>query len=256
MSEHGVIYVLTNPSFPEYVKIGYATDLEKRLKQLNNSECLPFAFRVYCTYQVEGKMKDKDVHSLIDKLNPDLRAIETFDGKKRVREFYAMSADDAYEILESIARISGTEDKLKYMKPEGHEVQDEVEAEKMQLYSNVPYTEEEHLKHSTQLTAKLYQVFKEKVLSLGDIDLDPKKFYIAFKGATNICDVEIQNSKLKIFINMKKGTLVDHDELANDVSEKGHHGNGDYEVFVRSLDDIEQVIPLIRQAYEVNKKVL
>ena len=24
----GVIYILTNPSFPEYVKIGYAKDLE------------------------------------------------------------------------------------------------------------------------------------------------------------------------------------------------------------------------------------
>lgn len=25
-----VIYILTNPSFPDYVKIGYAKDLEKR----------------------------------------------------------------------------------------------------------------------------------------------------------------------------------------------------------------------------------
>jgi len=33
----GVIYILTNPSFPEYVKIGYAKNLEQRLKQLNNS---------------------------------------------------------------------------------------------------------------------------------------------------------------------------------------------------------------------------
>ena len=31
----GVIYILTNPSFPEYVKIGFARDLETRLKQLN-----------------------------------------------------------------------------------------------------------------------------------------------------------------------------------------------------------------------------
>ncbi len=28
--EHkGVIYILTNPSFPDYVKIGYAHDIEK-----------------------------------------------------------------------------------------------------------------------------------------------------------------------------------------------------------------------------------
>jgi len=43
----GVIYILTNPSFPEYVKIGYAKNLEQRLKQLNNSAAIPFAFRAY-----------------------------------------------------------------------------------------------------------------------------------------------------------------------------------------------------------------
>lgn len=31
--EQGVIYILTNPSFPDYIKIGYATDLERRLRQ-------------------------------------------------------------------------------------------------------------------------------------------------------------------------------------------------------------------------------
>lgn len=52
METKGVIYILTNPSFPEYVKIGYADDIKKRLKQLNRSECIPFAFRVYATYEV------------------------------------------------------------------------------------------------------------------------------------------------------------------------------------------------------------
>lgn len=33
MENKGVIYILTNPSFPEYVKIGYADDIDKRLKQ-------------------------------------------------------------------------------------------------------------------------------------------------------------------------------------------------------------------------------
>ena len=37
MDKTGVIYILTNPSFPEYVKIGYADDIDKRLMQLNRS---------------------------------------------------------------------------------------------------------------------------------------------------------------------------------------------------------------------------
>lgn len=114
---HGVIYILTNPSFPEYVKIGYATDIERRLRELNRSECIPFAFRVYATYEVNSDLSDKKIHSIIDKLNPDLRSIENFDGKKRVREFYAMSPEDAYSILEAIAEIHGCSNKLRLALP-------------------------------------------------------------------------------------------------------------------------------------------
>ena len=28
----GVIYILTNPSFPDYVKIGYANDVNERIE--------------------------------------------------------------------------------------------------------------------------------------------------------------------------------------------------------------------------------
>ena len=58
MENKGVIYILTNPSFPEYVKIGYADDVNKRLAQLNRSECTSFAFRVYATYDVSSRLSD------------------------------------------------------------------------------------------------------------------------------------------------------------------------------------------------------
>ena len=121
----GVIYILTNPSFPDFIKIGYATDIERRLKQLNRSETIPFAFRVYAVYDVDSELTDKELHKLIDNLNPDLRTIETFDGKERVKEFYAMSPEDAYALLECIAKISGTQNRLRRMEPEGHEILDE-----------------------------------------------------------------------------------------------------------------------------------
>ena len=113
MENKGVIYILTNPSFPEYVKIGYADDVKKRLQQLNRSECIPFAFRIYATYGVADRLSDIQIHSIIDSLNPNLRAIENFEGKKRVREFYAMTAEDAYKLLEGIAKINGMTSNLK-----------------------------------------------------------------------------------------------------------------------------------------------
>lgn len=121
----GVIYIITNPSFPDYVKIGYADDLEKRLKQLNRSECVPLAFRAYATYEVTKRLQDKQLHTLIDQLNPELRAIEEFDGTERVKEFFMMSAQEAYALLECIATISGTLDRLHRISPEGHEIIDE-----------------------------------------------------------------------------------------------------------------------------------
>ena len=127
----GVIYILTNPAFDEYVKIGYTSNLENRLKTLNNSSALPYAFRVYAVYEVDSKLTDKELHKLIDTLNPDLRAIEHFDGKTRTKEFFAMSPKDAYTILECIAKISGTQKNLKRMKPEGHEVLDEKTAKEI-----------------------------------------------------------------------------------------------------------------------------
>ncbi len=128
----GVIYILTNPSFENYVKIGYATDIEKRLKQLNRSECIPYAFRVYATYDVPKALQDKELHNLIDRLNPELRAIDTFDGKTRTKEFYAMSKEDAYALLESNAKLSGTTGHLHRLSPEGHEILDEQVAAEVQ----------------------------------------------------------------------------------------------------------------------------
>lgn len=123
----GYIYIFTNPSFQEYVKIGYAADVKQRLAELNRSTAVPFAFRVYATYEVDSALSDKKLHSILDKLNPDLRSVEDINGKKRVREFYAMPAEDAYQILEAIAEINGYTDRLKKWK----ETAEEKAAEEM-----------------------------------------------------------------------------------------------------------------------------
>ena len=54
-NKKGYIYILTNPSFPDYVKIGFATNIENRLRQLNRSETIPYAFRVYAVYKTPIK---------------------------------------------------------------------------------------------------------------------------------------------------------------------------------------------------------
>lgn len=130
--DKGYIYILTNPSFPQYVKIGYAADVKQRLDELNRSSAVPFAFRIYATYEVDSALSDKKLHSILDKLDPELRSKEEIDGKKRVREFYAMAPEDAYAILEAIAEINGYRSRLKKWKATANEQRDEALAQEIQ----------------------------------------------------------------------------------------------------------------------------
>lgn len=248
VASKGVIYVLTNPSFPEFVKIGYADDLQKRLKQLNRSECLPFAFRAYCTYEVEGRLKDQEVHSLIDKLNPDLRAIETFDGKPRVREFYNMSPEDAYGILSSIAEISGTTDRLKKVDPVGHEIEDEQTAAEIQEAETNLYTEQDHLDNTTEGIRDLYAYFKEQIMQIEGMTVIPKKLYMSFRRNDSIIvSVTLLASKLRAIINVPYGTLDDPRQLVRDMSKTGHWATGDCQITAADKESVDYLIGLVRQ---------
>ncbi len=246
----GVVYILTNPSFPEYVKIGYADDLDKRLKELNRSECIPFAFRAYAVYEVSERLSDIALHNMIDSINPNLRAIETFDGKKRKKEFYAMTADDAYAILETVSKISGTSDRLHKMKPEGHEILDEKIASEVE--NTVQYSEEAFLQKADPDIKDIYYNLRNRLVSLGDVVIEPKKLYIAFKAPKNFVDIEVRNHALKVFINIRKGKLKDPEAVADDVSDVGHWGNGDYRVYITEESDIEYIYGLILQSYKEN----
>ena len=155
-NKKGVIYILTNPSFPEYVKIGYADDVNERIAQLNRSECTPFAFRVYATYEVSERLSDLKIHNVIDKLNPNLRSIDNVEGKKRVREFYAMAPEDAYEILEAVAEINGLKENLKLWKQTEKEVQEEAVAKEIEeLSKNRHHCQD--IEFSSSSTGKLYK---------------------------------------------------------------------------------------------------
>lgn len=116
------------------------------------------------------------------------------------------------------------------------------------------YTEEDHLAHASEVLREAYEALKDRILELGDIDIDVKKVYIAFKGRRNIVDIEVMQRKLIVFINVKKGILNDRMNILTDISNIGHHGNGDYSVDIYKQDDIDMIIPFIKKSYEINKK--
>lgn len=115
------------------------------------------------------------------------------------------------------------------------------------------YTEEEHLSSGIDATKELYDKFKNAILNLDELEVQPKKKYIAFVGKTNVVDIEIQRNALKMHINLRKGELEDSKNLTRDVSEIGHYGNGDFELQIRNDENLEYIMSLIKQSIKKNK---
>jgi len=76
----------------------------------------------------------------------------------------------------------------------------------------------------------------------------PQKYYIAFKKGKNVTDIAILKKSLKLFINVKAGQLDDPRKIAQDVSNIGHWGNGDYQLQVDSGKNLEYIMSLVKQA--------
>lgn len=252
----GHIYVMTNPSFPEWIKIGYANDYQQRLADFNNSSCTPFAFRVYCIYEVNERLQDRIIHKLIDTINPSLRSRDTIGNRERIREFYNMSPEDAYSILECIARINGTTEKLKRLEMTSEEEYEEQQANEIAENGNVPPTEHDHLIYTSEHIQELYKKFREYLLEhFSDINVKPTRPYIAFKkNANNICDVKFTRERMDLYINLKRDEMDDPSGIA-ELCEQGHNGNGEYVIRIYDENTLALSYGLVEQSYNKDRSI-
>jgi len=116
------------------------------------------------------------------------------------------------------------------------------------------YTEQEHLEKATEETKELYERVKSAILNLDSLEVKPKKFYVAFVASSNVVDIHVQKNGLKLWLNLQQGQLDDPKGITRDVSSVGHWGNGDYEIQIRTDEDIEYIMSLIKQSLKKNKK--
>jgi predicted transport protein len=112
------------------------------------------------------------------------------------------------------------------------------------------------LNHYVYLQGTMFTLFES--LRKRILNLDPsvreecKKLYIAYKTLTNFVDIEPHKSHLLLFLNMPFNEIDDPKSLCRDITTIGHHGNGDIEVRLSSLDQLDDVMELIRQAFEAH----
>ncbi|WP_187901663.1 DUF262 and DUF1524 domain-containing protein [Helicobacter pylori] len=94
------------------------------------------------------------------------------------------------------------------------------------------------------------------ILSKGIKALDERiteKFnqeYISCMFDKNFVDIVVQNKDLKLYLNMPFNELQDEKNLARDMTNKGHLGNGDIEIKLETKENIPYCLGLIKQALE------
>ena len=117
------------------------------------------------------------------------------------------------------------------------------------------FTEQDHLQKSDFETRELYEQLKDRLLNMDDnVSVQPKKQTVGFKIDNNFfCDIVLQGKGLKIYLNLKSGELQDQKNIARDVSNVGHWGNGSYEIKLTDLEDIDYISSLLKQSLRKNK---
>lgn len=106
----------------------------------------------------------------------------------------------------------------------------------------------EHLKGDM---LELYHALKKRILNIdSSVKEEYKKLYIAFKSSTNFVDIVPQKVRLRLSLNIDYPDMIDPKGLCKDVSGLGRWGNGDVEVGISNMNELDDVMELIQQAFD------
>src|SRR3989338_1462614 len=119
------------------------------------------------------------------------------------------------------------------------------------------YSIEHHTDKSNEEIKSLFSILRENIILIDEeVKEDPKKLYLAYKiNGTNFADIIFYKNELRITLNIKSGNINDPNSKTTDFTKpkKGHCGNGDYEVKIDDKKDLDYVMSLIKQSYDLNK---
>ena len=117
------------------------------------------------------------------------------------------------------------------------------------------YSLTDHSENLQEHIMDLFQRLRTRILNLDpSVREEIKKWYIAFKTTTNFVDVVLQRKQLRLSLNMKFSEINDPRGLCRDVTNIGRWGNGDVEVVLSSMEDLDYVLHLIEQSYELHRE--
>ncbi|MGT0096143.1 GmrSD restriction endonuclease domain-containing protein [Helicobacter pylori] len=167
------------------------------------------------------------------RLNQGLRDLKSF-GEEEIKKRAKDLADLALKIWTYPNLNAETLEKYKPKK-------DKKEKE---VYDLSSYKFSSHSRELFDILSKEIKALDERITENFNQD------YISYKFSKNFVDIVVQTKDLKLYLNMKFNELQDEKNLARDMTNKGHLGNGDIEVKLETKENIPYCLGLIKQALE------
>lgn len=162
--------------------------------------------------------------------------IELLQIKKFSNNTFLIERIDASEKTESITKITRKNEVVR-------EISQQI----------IVYNEESHLEGVSEVIKSIYLEIKNNIMSFGsDIQVKPKKNYIAFFRTSNFVYIKLRKTRIDINLSIKKGKLIDPKNMALDVTTVGNWGKGDYMIKMIDPTDLSYIITLMRQSYDIN----
>ena len=98
------VYLLSNPSIPDWVKIGRTKSINDRLNQLYNTS-VPLPFNLETSIETPSLKKslivEQSIHSIIDTINPSLRK----DTPAYRREFFKLTVNQGLKVFDLVEKV-------------------------------------------------------------------------------------------------------------------------------------------------------
>ncbi len=167
------------------------------------------------------------------RLNQGLRDLESF-GEEEIKKRANDLADWALKIWTYPKLDAETLEKYKPKK----------DKKEKKVYDLSSYKFGSHSRELFDILSKEIKALDERITENFNQD------YISYKFDKNFVDIVVQTKDLKLYLNMKFNELQDEKNLARDMTNKGHLGNGDIEVKLETKENIPYCLGLIKQALE------
>ncbi|GAA7738554.1 DUF262 and DUF1524 domain-containing protein [Helicobacter pylori] len=167
------------------------------------------------------------------RLNQSLRDLESF-GEEEIKKRANDLADLALKIWTYPKLDAETLEKYKPKK----------DKKEKKVYDLSSYKFGSHSRELFDILSKGIKALDEKIVENFNQD------YISYKFSKNFVDIVVQTKDLKLYLNMKFNELQDEKNLARDMTNKGHWGNGNIEVKLETKENIPYCLGLIKQALE------